>query len=134
MRISNNAPKQHITHRTIFLTVLWSFYRVILSKFFQQSLWAALHFRSRKYGSRPLSKRRDTHSLEAHEAQFAVFWLQATFHTNIQTYTHTHFPENNFRKPANYVSTFFVAYSMILKSFFFKNMMRALTMHFLSIS
>ena len=39
-------------YRTIFLTVLWSFYRVILLKFFQQSLWAALHFRSRKYRSR----------------------------------------------------------------------------------
>jgi len=45
-----------------------TFYRVILLKFFQQSLRAALHFRSREYGSRPLSKRRDTHSLDAHDA------------------------------------------------------------------
>ena len=36
----------------------------------QQSLRAALHFRSRKYGSRPLFKRRDTHLLGAYEAQY----------------------------------------------------------------
>jgi len=31
-------------------------YCIILSKFSQQNLRAALHFRSRKYGSRPLFK------------------------------------------------------------------------------
>ena len=44
-------------------------------KFFQQSLQAALHFCVHKCGSRPFSKWRDMHSLDAHEALYTVFWL-----------------------------------------------------------
>ena len=41
VRIKTTAPKHHITHRNVFFTVLESF--VVNWKFFQQSLWAALH-------------------------------------------------------------------------------------------
>ena len=49
------------------------FYCVILSKFSQQSLWAALHYHSHVYGARLLSKQTRNTFPKCHEAQCGVF-------------------------------------------------------------
>ena len=45
------------------------------SKILPANFRSALHFHLCKYRSCPLFKQRDMHSLDAHEARYAIFWL-----------------------------------------------------------
>ena len=82
MHILNYCTKQ-IMHKNIFTV----FYCIILWECFQQSLWAALHFCSCRYGLCPLFKQRDTDFLWAWQACFGVFQLKNTIKAHYESTT-----------------------------------------------
>ena len=72
--LNNYSQTTRYTQKHLFHCVI-VFYTVILWKFFQQSIQAALHFRSCRYRSRSHFKRWDMYFLWAWQAYFGVFQL-----------------------------------------------------------